>query len=256
MPLPSGLAVADKGRAKLKRDFDLALCSSAKSQGAVLARGYLMPDPIPQGLTPAAEYVRMSTDQQSFSIQHQRAANAAYAALHGFEIVRTYADEGVSGVRLNGRHALKQLLADVLGGQADFTTILTHDVSRWGRFQDPDQGAHYEFICRESGVQVVYCAEPFENDGSLTSTLVKHLKRAMAAEYSRELSAKVSLAQSRFAQAGFWQGGPPGFALRRQIVNANGSLGAILQAGQGKVRGERVVVTLGPPAEVEIVRTI
>ena len=36
-----------------------------------------------------------------------------------------------------------------------------------------------------------YCAEQFENDGSLSSTIIKSMKRAMAGEYSRELSAKV-----------------------------------------------------------------
>jgi hypothetical protein len=36
-------------------------------------------------------------------------------------------------------------------------------VSRWGRFQDIDESAHYEFICKRSGLNVVYCAEQFEN---------------------------------------------------------------------------------------------
>ena len=57
----------------------------------------------------------------------------------------------------------------------------------------------YEFICKEAGIQVLYCAEPFENDGSLTSTILKHMKRTMAGEYSRELSAKVFIGQCRMA---------------------------------------------------------
>src|SRR4051794_37976498 len=120
-----------------------------------------------QGAIRAACYVRMSTEHQNYSIEHQHAALSAYAEERGYRIVRTYADEGISGLRLEGRDALKQLLADVLSGQADFSTILTYDVSRWGRFQDPDQSAHYEFICREAGVRIEYTAEPFDNDGSL-----------------------------------------------------------------------------------------
>lgn len=46
--------------------------------------------------------------------------------------------------------------------------------------------------CRRAGIQVAYCAEQFENDGSPVSTIVKGVKRAMAGEYSRELSAKVT----------------------------------------------------------------
>jgi DNA invertase Pin-like site-specific DNA recombinase len=89
------------------------------------------------------------------------------------------------------RRALQQLIKDVEAGIADFQIILVYDVSRWGRFQDADESAYYEYICRRAGIQVAYCAEQFENDGSPVSTIVKGVKRAMAGEYSRELSAKV-----------------------------------------------------------------
>ncbi|HEY8616060.1 recombinase family protein [Phenylobacterium sp.] len=152
---------------------------------------------------PVAQYLRMSTEHQNYSLEMQARAIGGYAADHGYRIVRTYRDAGVSGVRLDGREALQALLADVLSGRADFKVVLVYDVSRWGRFQDPDQGAHYEFVCRDAGVRIEYCAEPFQNDDALASTLVKHLKRAMAAEYSRELSAKVSAAMRGLAAKGF-----------------------------------------------------
>jgi DNA invertase Pin-like site-specific DNA recombinase len=118
----------------------------------------------------AAQYVRMSTDHQKYSTQNQEDAIAEYAALHTLTIVRTYADEGRSGLRLDRRQGLKDLISDVLTGRADFDRILVYDVSRWGRFEDADEGAHYEFICKEAGVRVEYCAEDFRNDGSLMST--------------------------------------------------------------------------------------
>lgn len=68
-----------------------------------------------------------------------------YAERHGLEIVRTYADEGRSGLRIEGRDGRQRLLADVESGAADFSTILVYDVSRWGRFQDADESAHYEY---------------------------------------------------------------------------------------------------------------
>ncbi len=70
------------------------------------------------------------------------------AAGRGIESVRTYADAGKSGLRLDGRDALKQLIADVEAGAADFETILVYDVSRWGRFQDADETAYYEYLCK------------------------------------------------------------------------------------------------------------
>jgi len=59
-----------------------------------------------------------------------------YADQQGLQIVRTYADEGRSGLRIEGRDALQGLIADVENSAADFTTILVYDVSRWGRFPD------------------------------------------------------------------------------------------------------------------------
>ncbi|MFN5745291.1 MAG: recombinase family protein [Methylococcaceae bacterium] len=90
---------------------------------------------------------------------------------------------------IDGRAALQRLIADVECGTANFAVILVYDVSRWGRFQDADESAYYEYICKRAGILVTYVAEQFENDGSPVSTIVKGVKRAMAGEYSRELSA-------------------------------------------------------------------
>lgn len=89
----------------------------------------------------AAVYVRMSTDHQQYSTENQADKIREYATRRGIRIIRTYADEGKSGLRMDGREALQALLRDVESGQADFNTILVYDVSRWGRFQDADESA-------------------------------------------------------------------------------------------------------------------
>jgi DNA invertase Pin-like site-specific DNA recombinase len=189
-------------------------------------------------------------------MEYQATANAAYAALHGFEIIRTYSDPGVSGLDLARRKGLQQLLADVIGG-ADYATVLVYDVSRWGRFQDPDEGAHYEFLCRSAGVTVRYCAEPFDNDGALASVLVKSLKRAMAAEYSRELSDKITLSKRGLSLQGYWPGGNPPLGLRRGVVMEGHARGASLGVGErNAIKGNRIIVTPGPAEEVALIRRI
>ena len=90
--------------------------------------------PLPR--TRAAEYVRMSTEHQQYSTENQGDKIREYALRRGIEIVQTYADEGKSGLRIDGRQALQRLIADVQNGRADFQIILVYDVSRWGRFQD------------------------------------------------------------------------------------------------------------------------
>jgi len=126
----------------------------------------------------AALYVRASTEHQNYSTDHQESALREYAAQHDFEVVAVYRDEGRSGLTLDGRNGLLRLLEEVQSGQAAYATVLVYDVSRWGRFQDVDESAYYEYACRKAGIMVSYCAELFTNDGSPLATLLKGLKRA------------------------------------------------------------------------------
>lgn len=205
----------------------------------------------------AAQYVRMSTEHQQYSTENQADKIREYATRRNIEIVRTYADEGKSGLSIGGRQALQQLIDDVQGGKADFQVILVYDVSRWGRFQDADESAYYEYICRRAGIQVAYCAEQFENDGSPVSTIVKGVKRAMAGEYSRELSAKVFAGQCRLIELGFRQGGPAGYGLRRVLIDQSGAIKGELSRGEHKsLQTDRVILQPGPEKEVAVVNQI
>jgi DNA invertase Pin-like site-specific DNA recombinase len=178
----------------------------------------------------AVEYVRMSADHQKYSTENQSDAIRKYAEEYGFELVQSYADAGKSGLRIEGREALQQLIQDVQDGTADFEVILVYDVSRWGRFQDADESAYYEYICCRVNKRVEYCAEQFENDGSPIATIVKRIKRAMAGDYSRELSHKVVIGQRRLIERGYpqrsratvrpaLQTGGPGFGAKADAVD-------------------------------------
>jgi hypothetical protein len=73
------------------------------------------------------------------------------------------------------------------------------------------------------------------------STIVKGVKRAMAGEYSRELSAKVFAGQCRLIELGYRQGGPAGYGLRRILVGLDGLMRAELARGEHKV--SRLIVS-------------
>jgi DNA invertase Pin-like site-specific DNA recombinase len=209
------------------------------------------------GLILAAKYVRMSTEHQQYSIDNQSDAISRYAREHNMEIVRTYTDSGKSGLTIQHRPGLRQLIADVEGGSPGYAAILVYDVSRWGRFQDVDESAYYEYQCRRAKVALHYCAEAFSNDGSALAALVKTLKRTMAAEYSRELSAKVFAGQSRLTELGFRQGGTAGYGLRRLLVDHGRKPKLVLHRGEEKsIATDRVVLTPGPPEEIEIVKEV
>ena len=56
----------------------------------------------------AAQYLRMSTERQTYSLENQSVALAAYALGQGYEVVRSYVDAGVSGLALEHRRGLQQ----------------------------------------------------------------------------------------------------------------------------------------------------
>jgi DNA invertase Pin-like site-specific DNA recombinase len=199
----------------------------------------------------------MSTEHQQYSTENQGKAIARYAEQHEMEIVATFADSGKSGLTLAGREQLQRLLAVAESGSAPFTVVLVYDVSRWGRFQDVDESAYHEYVCRRAGITVHYCAEQFQNDGSPLSALIKTVKRTMAGEYSRELSVKVFAGQCRLIELGYRQGGPAGFGLRRQLVGMDHSPKGLLSPGEHKsIQTDRVILVPGPADEVSIVREI
>ena len=203
----------------------------------------------------AAEYVRMSTEHQQYSIANQSAAIALYAAAHDLGIVRAFVDAGKTGMTIKHRRGLQELIQTVESGSADFNHVLVYDVSRWGRFPDSDESAYYEYLCKRAGISVRYCAEQFENDNSPTSNLLKALKRTMASEFSRELAVKVSAGQRRLASMGFWQGGDAPFGLKRQLVDQNRNPKGVLKFGQWKsISTDRVVLIPGPPKAVATIR--
>lgn len=208
-------------------------------------------------LVPAAQYVRMSTDDQQFSIANQKAAITEYAKQHGFTIIQTYADPGRTGVVIKGRPGLTRLLGDVVSGRATYKAILVYDISRWGRFQDIDEAGHYEFLCKQAGIPVHYCAEMFANDGTMSSSILKALKRTMAGEYSRELGVKVFEGKKRLVLAGFRVGGAAGCGFRRLMLSKDGIPKQLLEKGEYKnLHDDRIILVPGPNSEIQVVRLI
>jgi DNA invertase Pin-like site-specific DNA recombinase len=195
----------------------------------------------------------MSTEHQQYSPENQLDIIRQYAATHNMEIVREYSDHGRSGLNIAGREGLNRLMADVEAKRTNFTSLLVYDVSRWGRFQDVDESAYYEYVLKRSGIRVHYCAEQFENDGSMSSSVLKTLKHSMAAEYSRELSVKVFYGQCRLIELGFRQGGAAGYGLRRQLIDRNQAPKGLLGRGERKsLQTDRVILVPGPQKEIEV----
>jgi DNA invertase Pin-like site-specific DNA recombinase len=214
---------------------------------------YLPPD----GGVRAALYMRMSTDRQLYSIESQIYALAKYARENGLDIVDAYADEGRSGLTTKGRFALQELLRDVQRTPRPFEVLLVLDVSRWGRFQNIDESAYYDFLCHSRGVQVIYCAESFANDPSPMASVMKSMRRVMAGEYSRDLSRRIAASKIRRSLFGGFQGATTPIGLRRAAYDSSGAIRQILEVGEQRAhKADRINLVLGPAKEVRLVRRI
>lgn len=187
----------------------------------------------------------------------QKAAIARHADEHGLQIVASYEDAGRSGMHIKNRDGMKRLLADVTAPDCAFGTVLVYDVSRWGRFQDTDASAYHEYHCRLHEVQVVYVAEAIGTEVGPIPALFKNLKRAMAAECSRELAVRVRAGQERVIDMGYSAGGQPAIGLVRQAVSKDGEPRLTLPRGPRKgIQSDRVKLVAGPPGEVALLRRI
>lgn len=216
-----------------------------------------MHDASQQTFIPVAQYLRMSKDHQDYSIRNQARFIAAYAPSQGFRIIKTYVDPGESGLTLRERPGLQALLADVIKPDCPFKKVLVLDVSRWGRFQHADQAGAYEFLCFEAGAPVHFCREVFENDDSPMMSLIKTFKRFQAAEFSRELSAKVLYAQLLQAKVGHKLGGHRRYGFERILVDEHDRPVQKLERGQTKaLNNQRVVWAVGENSEIAVIRDI
>jgi len=204
-----------------------------------------------------AAYMRMSTEHQKYSVENQLIAITDYATRYGIELVKEYIDDGKSGLTIGGRPALQQLIKDVESGNPGYDMILVLDITRWGRFQDSDESAHHEFCCRRAGVSIEYVGEQFANDGSVGADLIKSVKRVMAKETSRELSAKVFRGQCTLIGYGFRQGGSAGYGLQRMMINEQREPKGILKRTERKsLQTDRVILVPGSEDQIEIARWV
>ena len=205
-----------------------------------------------------AQYLRMSTDHQQYSLHNQSEYIKDYAEKNNMEIAYTYDDAGKSGVSIVGRHSLQQLLSDVEQKKIDIQAVLFYDVSRFGRFQNSDEAAYYSFLFERNGVDLIYCSEPIPTkDFTLESSVILNIKRSSAAYHSRNLSEKVFIGQVNLIKLGYHQGGMAGYGLRRLLVDENGIAKEILSFRKRKsIQTDRVILIPGPKNEIKIVNRI
>lgn len=163
--------------------------------------------------TAAVVYLRMSSKKQDKSIPAQRVEVERYAKQHGFNILREYIDEGISGSESDKRDGFQRLMKDA-SGKGDFRVILCWDQDRFSRF-DPLEANHYWYLLRQSDVRIVTVRQGELDLAELGGWLVASINQHGKAQYLKDLSANVLRGRLRKAEKGLWAGSkaPFGYAL-------------------------------------------
>jgi DNA invertase Pin-like site-specific DNA recombinase len=204
-----------------------------------------------------AYYRHSAQEKQENSIPLQRDQVRAWAAAHGIEVFKEFADHGVSGLSTERRDAFNDMMENWVKKRRDFQYVLVLDVSRWGRFQDIDLSAAYASDCTRQGKQVVYITLGLPKKDDPVHAIVVSLERYRAAQYSRELSEKTFKGAVRVAEEGFLAGGCAPYGLSRMLLDEARHPVQVLKRGERKsIHNQRVTLAPGDPKEVAVVLRI
>jgi DNA invertase Pin-like site-specific DNA recombinase len=161
-------------------------------------------------------YYRMSSDDQTTSIDQQQKEVRRYAQQRGWVIVREYIDEGKSGSKHpEKRVAFHQMVAD--SGKGEFSAILVYSTSRFGRRNSLD-AAPYKAILRDNKVHL----ETTKGERIDWSTSMGRIHDCLMSEadnqYSVNLGSSVVLGRLSALADGYWPHGAIPFGYDRQLV--------------------------------------
>jgi DNA invertase Pin-like site-specific DNA recombinase len=206
------------------------------------------------GRTPAVAYYRASTDRQEASIPRQRESVQAYAQAKGYEIIREYADDGISGDATERRTGFLRMREDAARG--DFRVILCWDKDRFGRFDSVEQG-YWVKPLRDAGVRLETVAQGATDWNSFGGRIVDAALTESKHEFLRSLSQNTAAGQVRNAKRAYFTGGTVPYAFDRMLLDDGDRPVRRLQRGEktDKPRGwHTVLVPVEDPAELETVR--
>ena len=204
-----------------------------------------------------AYYRHSAQDRQENSIAIQQEQVQQWARENGVEIIHEFADRGKSGLTAEGRDAFNDMMENWVKKREDFQFVLCLDVSRWGRFQDIDLSATYSAECKRHGKEVVYTKIGKPKEGDPFYPVYIHFERFRSAQYSKELSEKVSRGCIKIAQQGYWVGGKPPYAFQRLLLDEGRRPVQVLARGQRKsIQNQRVTLAWGDETQVSTVRRI
>lgn len=192
-----------------------------------------------------AYYRHSAEDKQENSVPIQRERVQKFARENAIEIMHEEADQGKSGLSA-ARPGFQNLLRDwILNSGVKFDFVLVLDVSRFGRFQNQNEAAHYEYLCDMAGKPVWYVDHgPVKETRQPMDYLQTSIQRISAADFSRQLSEKVFHGSVKVSEQGYSAGGSSCYGMGRLLLDASRKPIRLLKPGEHKqISNERVTFT-------------
>ena len=157
----------------------------------------------------AVIYTRYSAgpDQTVQSIEGQLRVCQNYITSHGWDFVRYYADEHISG-RTDKRPQFQEMISAAERGEFDVLVVYSTDRFSRNKFDS----INYKKKLKDLGIRIAYAAENIP-DGP-EGILLESLMEGWAEYYSEELSRKVKRGMSETARKGLSNGGRRTFGYR------------------------------------------
>ena len=174
--------------------------------------------PVPD-LRIAAAYIRVSTDDQvELSPASQLAEIRKWAASHGYIVPDEYVyrDEGITGRKVVGRDAFRQMIGMAKTKPKPFDAILLWKFSRFARNRD-DAVMYKSILRKQLGIDVISISEPMAEGkmGIITEALIE----AMDEYYSINLAEEVKRGMEEKHRRGELQSTPAyGYCVKENVL--------------------------------------
>ena len=204
-------------------------------------------------LIPAAAYVRMSTDRQEDSPERQKRQINEYATKHGYNVIRWYADHGMSGTESANRAGYQQLLEESRIGA--FSAVLIAELSRLSR-EDlfsvlPQWGAF-----RDAGITLVSCQRGVIDFSSMGGFLSAIIDQYSAHDESKKFADRTVTGKLNRIMNGERVSGNRLFGFDRNIVDRSGNVLKRVSFREQFIKSVDCHSILVPSAESEAVKAV
>ncbi len=189
--------------------------------------------PLATATIPAVGYLRRSTDRQEQSIGDQRTEIRRFADEHGYDIVREYVDDAISGTSADKRRGFQQMIADAERG--DFQAVIVWNSDRFSR-GDVTETEHYRYLLRRAGVTLLSVTEDYLHRDGIDGDVLRTVKQFQNRQYSISLSQNTLRGQISAVLGESDPGRAAPYGYDREILAPDGALMFRIRFNPGRVR--------------------